>query len=88
MNAATRSKQGNVECGVVRSGSNAPELRSDDEAARRAPRRARKLDTLKWSAQIAWVADGGWFDQWGDSAAGLGHIFAAAWVGEGAGGVS
>ena len=24
--------------------------------------------------------NGGWFGQWGDSAPGLGHIFAAAWV--------
>ena len=26
------------------------------------------------------MSNGGWFNRWGDSAAGLGHRFAAAWV--------
>ena len=78
--AASRSKG-------MSSGSNAPALRSEDEALTRRGAHAETWQVLEGGGMeravrggASGMSNGGWFNRWGDSAAGLGHRFAAAWV--------
>ena len=69
-----------IEQGYVERQLNAPALRSEDEAARRAPRCARRLETWQILEGVemeravrggaSGMSNGGWFNRWGDTARG------------------